>query len=447
MKDKKKSKFKGRVGADSQRQQKAATSYGHLLLPKGVSVFSPKPGSKGVMLDIIPYIVTNPKHPDKDEVNDIATVGQQWYKLPYKIHREVGVAKDTVVCPTTFGKKCPICEHQALRRKEGATKEELKSLYASKRNLYVVVPLNSKEHQQEPHIFDISQHLFQDLLNDEIEEHEEFEVFPDLEEGFSLKIRFSSETIGNSKPFAEAKKIEFVEREEQYEADFINEIPDLDKVLKVLSYEELSALFFEEEEPDGGRLKDADDDDEEDRHKKHKSGKKKEEEDDDDDDERSKKHKSSSEGQIFIADWDDLQALSLKEMKKYAKINKLDLDIEDEEDEDEWRKAIAEVRDIHPPKSSKKAKKEEDDDNDDDDEKPVRRKTESSIKRKSKKEEEDDDDDDDEKPVRGKSSKKEESTGKKGKCPYGHRFGKDTNDFDECDDCPLWDDCIEEKEK
>ena len=35
----------------------------------------------------------------------------------------------------------------------------------------------------------------------------------------------------------------------------------------------------------------------------------------------------------------------------------------------------------------------------------------------------------------------------KGKCPYGHKFGVDTDDFPkDCSKCDAWDDCIEEKE-
>jgi len=33
-----------------------------------------------------------------------------------------------------------------------------------------------------------------------------------------------------------------------------------------------------------------------------------------------------------------------------------------------------------------------------------------------------------------------------GECPYGYTFGKDTDEYAECDDCSKWDDCIEVKE-
>jgi hypothetical protein len=33
------------------------------------------------------------------------------------------------------------------------------------------------------------------------------------------------------------------------------------------------------------------------------------------------------------------------------------------------------------------------------------------------------------------------------KCPFGHKFGTDCEKFDTCDDCDLWDECIDAKGK
>lgn len=118
-------------------------------------------------------------------------------------------------------------------------------------------------------------------------------------------------------------------------------------------------------------------------------------------------------------------------------------DEDDSDDEDE--------------KPAKKSKKQEDDDDDDDDEE------DETPKKKSlkKSEPEDEDDDDDEELPKSKKSKKQEieedddsddeedeKLTKKscdkdcGKCPFGHKFGKDTDEFDDCDDCNIWDECV-----
>ena len=62
------------------------------------------------------------------------------------------------------------------------------------------------------------------------------------------------------------------------------------------------------------------------------------------------------------------------------------------------------------------------------------------------------------KPIKKKTSKAKtkptanepHSTEKKSKttkCPHGYKFGVDTDENDECDDCPLWDACIDKKEE
>ena len=185
------SSFKGKVTSNAHKQQSAGSSYGYLKLPKGVSVFAPDPGGR-YLLDFLPYTVTDEKHPDRDNDLDIATKGSLWYKRPYKVHRGIGGGNDSVVCLASIGKKCPICEERARLIKAGAEKEETDALKPSNRNLYVVIPLDSKKHDKEIHIFDMSQYLFQDLLNEELEEDEDKGIFPDLEEGKALKKLFIS---------------------------------------------------------------------------------------------------------------------------------------------------------------------------------------------------------------------------------------------------------------
>lgn len=430
----KKSSFKGKVAKDSKRQQSQGSSYGHLMLPKGVSVFNPKPGSK-IKLDFMPYEVSDLKHPDRDEKEEIAIEGSLWYKRPYFVHKNIGSGNDTVVCLASIGKKCPICEYRVKRQKEGADKEELAALKQSKRVLYVVIPLDSKEHEVKPHIMDISQFLFQNLLNDELEENEENGVFPDLEEGLSLKIRFDSTTIGTSKPFAEASRIDFEERKKPYKETILEEIPDLDKVLKVLSYQELDAKFLEmeaeaeEDEDDKPKRKGksaeperkttnrkvVDEDEEEEEEEEAPAPKRKakeepapapkrkakvvepEEEEDEDEEE--------DEPDEVVLEWSDLEAMAYKHMKILCKDNDLDVDPKDYDDDlVSLRKAIATELGIEIPKPKKKAAPE-----------PA---------------------------TKGKADAPVAS----GKCPFKHKFGVDTDKFDECDSCKSWDDCLDAKE-
>ena len=236
------SRFAGKVGANSHKQAQSGATYGHLQLPKGVNMFKEEAGGK-CSFDILPYMVTDSAHMDRDDTNGVAQVGDLWYKRPYKQHRNVGPSNDSAVCPTSVGKKCPICEYRARRIKEGAPDAEIKALRPSERNLYCIIPIGDKKREEVPHIWDVSQFLFQDMLNEEIEENPEYEVFPDLEQGYTLACRFSEETFMKN-TFAKISRIDFKERDYEYPEDLLKQIPMLDEILIVHSYQALEALFF-----------------------------------------------------------------------------------------------------------------------------------------------------------------------------------------------------------
>jgi hypothetical protein len=245
----KKGRFAGKTTANAHKQKSKGSQYGHLNLPKGVSVFKETPGGR-CQLNFLPYEVTDPMHPDRDIELDIAVPGELWYKRPYKMHRNVGVNNESAVCPTSFGKKCPICEYRAKLLADGADwqDETVKACRASDRNLYVVVPLEEKDYDEKPHIWDISQFLFQDMLNDELEENEDYGEFPDLEDGYTLRIRFSKETFGKNE-FAKTSRIDFEDRPKPYPESILKQVPNLDEVLSCPGYDELHAKFFELETP------------------------------------------------------------------------------------------------------------------------------------------------------------------------------------------------------
>jgi hypothetical protein len=359
------SRFAGRVKDNAQKTKATGASYGYLNLPKGISVFSPEPGGKSY-LDFMPYVVTSDRHPDGIETGDI------WYKRPFKAHRNIGADKTSVVCLTSIGKKCPVCEYRAQMIKDGRDKSETDALKPSARNLYVVIPKKNKKLEEKPHVLDISQAMFQNLLAEELEEDDSHEVFPDLEQGLTLKIRWDSKTIGGSKPFAEASRIDFEDRDEAYSEDIMEEIPDLDSMLNILSYKELEKKFLEME-----------DEEEEEEPTKPTPRKPKAPEPDDDDEE----------------DAPDPP----KRTKKAAP--------EPEEEEEEVCPAC---------KGSGKGPKG----------KPCQMCEGSG-----------------EEPRPGKPEQKAKSKKAGKECPFGHIFGKDCEKYDSCDDCDLWDECVEVKEK
>ncbi len=299
-KSNKKKRFKGGVSRNAAKQSRG-TQYGHLNLPKGVNVFKEEPKTR-VNLDIMPYEVKDPHHLDRDDEYETAVPGELWYKRPYLLHRNIGPNNDTVVCPTTAKRKCPICENRAQSLKDGAdwNDESVKALKPSMRNLYIVTPKGHKDYDEKFHVWDISQFLFQEKLNEEIQENEEHETFPDLEEGYTLRIRFSEEQLGNNK-FADTSRIDFVDRKEPYDESILEEIPSLDEIIIVPTYKTVEALFFgglsqeeiedEEDYDEDDDIKEEPQDDEE----EEEEDEEEEEQDDNDDDDEDGKDEEEAE--------------------------------------------------------------------------------------------------------------------------------------------------------
>ncbi len=252
--------FKDKVKTNTEKQKKEAKQYGYLNLPEDVDVFKVEPDSK-VRLDILPYRVTDENHPDKDEESGIAVVDEYWWRRPFKIHRLDG---ETVVCRTSFGKKCPICDYYKKRQNEGADKEELAALKPKQRVMYAVIPIDEEDYEEKPHVFEMSYHTFQKQLNQELEEDEDYMAFPELEGGYTLRIRFSGEPLPNSKnKFAKANRIDFEERDEDYTDEILDEVPNLDELISLKSEEELYSLLHGEDADDAPEIHDPDEEEDE----------------------------------------------------------------------------------------------------------------------------------------------------------------------------------------
>ena len=367
---KKTKKFGNKVAWNSQKQASQGSQYGYMNLPKGISVFKEDPGGR-TALDFLCYEVTDPKHPDRDDDLEIAVPGELWYKRPFKVHRQIGPSKESAVCPTSIGKRCPICDYRQKRLQEGAPKKETDGYKASARNLYVVVPKDMKDYDEKPHIWNISQAMFQNLLNTEVnEDPDEYGVFPDHEEGLTVKIRFDSKTIGSSKPFAEANRIDFEERDSQYGDDIISEVPNLDKVLSIPSFSELESKFFELEDegtPDEPTDQDEPPFDPED-----------------------KPEPVRDDAEVCVA----CEGTGTNSKGRECR--------------------ICEGTGMRPEKKEEKE--------------PPKKPTKGKKKDKEP------------------EPKKETKKSKGPECPFGHTYATDCEEFDDCDECDLWSDCLDAKE-
>ena len=350
----------------SDESRRHGSNFGYLKLPNGVDFFSPEIDTN-VVLDFIPYLVSSKNHPDRDVNNDppIAVEGSYWWIRPFKIHRNIGADNKTFVCPTSIGKKCPICEYRDKLLKEGRdyTDEEVKTLQAKERSLFNVIVRSittTKKGKKvtEPGdlenimVMDQADYLFQQKMKTDLEAEDAYESFMHPEEGTSVRVRFVENVLGKNK-YPAPSRFDFEEREEQFPFEIMDKATDLDKLLNILTYDELKAIFFEsvesEDEPEP------------------------EEEPDDEPEEKPKKRTST--------------------------FNKRKPEPEPDEDEDEPDEDVEEEEEVK---------------------QPVKR-SKRNVPEKGK----------------AKSTEKE--------CPFEHRFGVDTDRFDDCEDCDLWHDCVAKK--
>jgi len=198
---------------------------------------------KGVrhLIDIIPFI--NAK-------------GEEEYKKDFWVHRNIGPENKTIVCLKTIGKKCPICEK--------VDDDNYAEIGAKPRTLYNVIECNDKK--REIKVWDISYHMFERLMMEEIEEQREegndFLAFADLEDGASISFKGKEKTFKGGK-FVTPNKIEFQERDEAYDEEILEEVHNLDEILEILPYKKIKTLFRFEEGDEEDEKEPEDDDEEE----------------------------------------------------------------------------------------------------------------------------------------------------------------------------------------
>ena len=415
MAKKKRASFRGKTKTNASKRRQAR-GFDYLQVPSGVEIFKPEIDTK-VTIDFMPYEVTDKNHPDKDERNEIATVGTYWYKRPFKVHQQIGANNEKAICPRQFGKPCPICDYRDELKKNDGDKDEISTLYPKDRNLYAIMFPEDKKLKGQIFLFDISDYLFQEKFESQLQDQEEFDIFPDPTEGMSVKIAFGEGSFGTNK-YAEPTRFDFVERRKQYTDDILDEVPKLDECFVILSYDELKSKFFEIP------VDDDDDEEEEEKPRNKKSIKKvkepEPEEDDDDDEEEPEEEEEEEE----LAD--KIQAAStIPELLAIAK-----------EEKEAFKTSIKELREFTKVKLMKNRMLEilqelEDADNDEDDEDdlPFEEEEEEKVETPPKK--------------RQRAEKKEDE---KQKCPHGFKFGVDTDEEDECEECKLWQVCYKKQQ-
>jgi len=410
-------------------------------------------------VDILPYEVKNPKvHMEGEYITEGI-----WYRMPYKLHRNVGPNKMDIVCPTTIGKPCPLCQkRQEIFDDPDLDNKLAKDYRASERSLFALKMLSgNKELRGKIVLWDISDFLFFEQLCVELENgEEEWENFPLLEGGYSLKIRLLEEVFDKTK-FSKCDRIDFIERDD-YDESILEEVPCLDDVVlpNIRTFKEIQAILegMDSDDEDDDPEDEEDDDEETSRKTKKGSreprkaskskptkGKKRPEPepDYDADNEEDDDDGSDTEEVEQPESWEELESMDKDELVALAESLDFEIDEDEIDSEDALREAMAEELGIEKPKKGKK--------------KETSKSTKHAKSSKKKPEpEEDDDDKDAEEDDPPPKSKKQDKPGKKadkkakkvapGKCPHGHVFGEEFGDHNECDEdtCKKHDACFDE---
>lgn len=382
-KDKKKKRSTAERAKNRAETHKTGFENTAFELPEDNKRFELK-SDKAVRLDIIPYEV--------GKGNPYADEGELHYERTYFVHRSIGVDQTSYVCLSkTCGEACPICEFRAkLMKDPDADEDMIKDLAPKERQLFNVI--NTKEKSKGVQVWDMSFHLFGKKLDYEIKNSDEddgYESFAELEGGFTLKCGIEESSF-SGRSFFEVVSINFKPRFDDYDNDILGETACLDDILIIKEYNELKEIFLQ--------TADIDDDDKKDKKDK-KSGSKKKENDDDDNDDDTEEDDDDND--------DD--------SNKDPKWEKGDRVMVEDEDGDDVCGKITKV---------------------DKDEQTAKIKLDNGEIMKGV-------DFDDIKPEPEKKDKKDkkDKKNKKNKCPGGGKFGKDTDELPECNDCELWDAC------
>jgi hypothetical protein len=227
----------------AKRQIESQTQGGCLRIPEGMVQY--ELGKAGLYeWNIIPYIVgKNAKVIDPDcEPGDIH------YELTYKRHTGVGPEEKTVVCLTTFGERCPLCErHLAFRKTMNWDSEEEKkmsdNMRAKERTVFIVEDANPRGKRQ-MEIFEYATFGFatplREVVNHPKAKERGWNRFFHLKGGMTVEVMMEPSTI--SKDWLKASTVTLTPRAKDLPESYLDEAPCLDEMLVRLTREQIIRL-------------------------------------------------------------------------------------------------------------------------------------------------------------------------------------------------------------
>ena len=361
-------------------------------------------------IDIIPFQAGPDMGVDLEKHKKMAKEGQWFHTFEYWQHRGIGpLENQTVICPErTWETPCPICEHRReLMAEKAFDDEKMGNLYAKRRNCYNVVCYDSdKEEEKGVQLMDVSFFYFEKHIaklaskptrrkrGSKLKEIDPFKNFADPS-GDGVSIEWSIEGAKSKKDFDTWMGHQLIGREYDLDEALLDAALQLDQIVEKLTYAELYEKYYDEKYSEEGEEEDEEVEGEE------------EDEEVEGEEEEEEVEEEGNE--------DDLDTFDRSELKQILKDQEIDFKVYKSTEDDEIREAIRAAR------SEEKEEEEEEEEEEEATPPPKSRKRPSAA------------------------AKKEKSSGKKKKvsCPQGGTFGASFEDYDECDDCKVWNPCEE----
>ena len=345
-----KAKEAARAAARKQAKRSKRGGSSTVAPPDGIDFFKP-PEEASATFDILGFVVSKNRALLSDVDPDSV-----YYKASYKKHGSVGPEEKHIVCPSTFGKRCPMEEEFQKQKKGDAEYDDIKALRPSDRDLFLV------HHKGKLYLWDVPWWWFGKLLDIEIEDDDSDKLFWFPEDGISIRASFETDSFGTK-----ATTVRFKDRKSDIDDEILEQAAGIDLAACVneTTYEEVERLMH--------GVGDDDDDDE----------------DGDEDEPKDKGSDDKPEEPVEEPDKGDEKTTCFGKEKEY---DPKDEDCQDCDEAKGCKKVVEKAKEPKKGKSGKSGKSE-------------------------------------------KSGKSDEDSGSDDECPHKHTFGKDFDEYDECDDC------------
>jgi hypothetical protein len=370
--------------------------YARLKQETGIEKFKFEPSGEDdppYVFDFLPF-PASPKHPKYVKLKKAFGGGAPLdWRLTLVFHRiQTPMGEFKVLCPRgNFGKACPFCERkQELFNENGndwksmskATQDEIKSLNDTERDFFLV--LNHAD--DKVYVMEYSSFFFGDKLKKKMSRSNRGDSAIILAHpganGHSLEFWIEPANIKDNKGkpvIGPIDEMEFVPRKKAIDLGILDSLPALDEYIVQYSYDELEAML------DGTFFAESDDDD-------------------DDDDEEDTQYSGLAEATTENKD-----------------------DSDDEDDEPAPRRRSRRSRTGESSGEDTPATTSESDAESAGDISPVPSGDEMREERRR----------------RRREQRKAKTAPEDPACPAGGEFGKDIDEFEECDDCPVYEQCEE----